>query len=193
MDLRAVARDVEEEAMPFVPGKHPEGKSSGDVSPWKAEAAEALLTQPFRQHTTASAKEETLMADESDTITNTDAPAVVETTIAPKKQRQPRGKKTAPEAASTDAAGELAVVSTGTVGKQKRGRKPKSIDGAGAAKRAPVKRGPKVQAAPVVSASIDEMADLLQLEEENKRLRKLLAEKLRAENADLRKRLKLDQ
>jgi hypothetical protein len=36
------------------------------------------------------------------------------------------------------------------------------------------------------------MADLLQLEEENQRLRKLLAEKLRAENADLRKRLKLD-
>jgi hypothetical protein len=36
------------------------------------------------------------------------------------------------------------------------------------------------------------MADLLQLEEENQRLRKLLAGKLRAENEDLRKRLKLD-
>ncbi|MBP2449254.1 hypothetical protein [Rhizobium leguminosarum] len=34
-----------------------------------------------------------------------------------------------------------------------------------------------------------EMADLLQLEEENQKLRKQLAEKLRAENADLRKRL----
>ncbi|MBB3979756.1 cell division protein ZapA (FtsZ GTPase activity inhibitor) [Rhizobium azooxidifex] len=33
------------------------------------------------------------------------------------------------------------------------------------------------------------MADLLQLEEENRNLRKQLAEKLRAENADLRKRL----
>ncbi len=41
--------------------------------------------------------------------------------------------------------------------------------------------------APVTAA--DEMADLLQLEEENKQLRKALAEKLRAENADLRKRL----
>jgi hypothetical protein len=41
--------------------------------------------------------------------------------------------------------------------------------------------------APVTAA--DEMADLIQLEEENKRLRKALAEKLRAENADLRKRL----
>ncbi|AHK47191.1 putative SyrB-like regulator (plasmid) [Ensifer adhaerens OV14] len=39
---------------------------------------------------------------------------------------------------------------------------------------------------------MDEMADLIQLEEENKRLRKTLADKLRAENADLRKRLGLD-
>jgi putative transposase len=38
----------------------------------------------------------------------------------------------------------------------------------------------------------DEFADLVQLEEENQRLRKILAEKLRAENADLRKRLGLD-
>ncbi|MDX0018755.1 transposase [Sinorhizobium meliloti] len=37
----------------------------------------------------------------------------------------------------------------------------------------------------------DELADLVQLEEENQRLRKLLAEKLRAENAELRKRLGL--
>jgi hypothetical protein len=35
------------------------------------------------------------------------------------------------------------------------------------------------------------MVDLIQLEEENKRLRAALAEKLRAENADLRKRLGL--
>ncbi|WP_026622804.1 putative transposase (plasmid) [Ensifer sp. WSM1721] len=38
----------------------------------------------------------------------------------------------------------------------------------------------------------DDLADLVQLEEENQRLRKLLAEKLRAENAELRKRLGLD-
>ncbi|ACP21616.1 probable SyrB-like regulator (plasmid) [Sinorhizobium fredii NGR234] len=38
----------------------------------------------------------------------------------------------------------------------------------------------------------DELADLVQLEEENQRLRKLLAEKLRKENTELRKRLGLD-
>lgn len=37
----------------------------------------------------------------------------------------------------------------------------------------------------------DEMAEFLQLEEENRSLRKQLSEKLRAENADLRKRLGL--
>jgi ribosome-binding protein aMBF1 (putative translation factor) len=38
---------------------------------------------------------------------------------------------------------------------------------------------------------LEDIADLVQLEEENARLRKALAEKLRTENADLRKRLGL--
>lgn len=39
--------------------------------------------------------------------------------------------------------------------------------------------------------AIDDMAELLRLEDENRSLRKKLSEKLRAENADLRKRLNL--
>ncbi|WP_339073333.1 transposase [Sinorhizobium meliloti] len=38
----------------------------------------------------------------------------------------------------------------------------------------------------------DELAALVELDEENQRLRKLLAEKLRAENAELREKLGLD-
>lgn len=38
----------------------------------------------------------------------------------------------------------------------------------------------------------DELTDLIQLEKENQRLRKVLAEKLRAENAELRKKLGLN-
>ncbi|RVP94115.1 transposase [Sinorhizobium meliloti] len=38
----------------------------------------------------------------------------------------------------------------------------------------------------------DELADLVELEEENQKLRRRLAEKLRGENAELRKRLGLD-
>ena len=51
------------------------------------------------------------------------------------------------------------------------------------------KRSEAPAAAPVTA--IDEMADLIQLEQENQRLRKALSEKLRAENADLRRRLGL--
>ncbi len=38
----------------------------------------------------------------------------------------------------------------------------------------------------------DELTEFIQLEEENRRLRRLLSEKLRAENANLRKRLGID-
>jgi len=50
-----------------------------------------------------------------------------------------------------------------------------------------------VQKSPVaVAAPSDDFADLMQLEAENQKLRKSLAEKLRAENADLRKKLGLN-
>jgi hypothetical protein len=194
MDLKSVALGVEEEAMPSVLDRRLESKSAGEVSLSKAELAGSMLTPRVRQHTTAAVKEETMMADEFDTVTTTDAPAVVDTPIAPKKQRKPRAKKVLPEVASGDAAAEPAIVSTGRAEKLKRGRKAKPVDNVGTTKRASVKPAQKaVQAAPAAPAvPSDEMADLLQLEEENQRLRKLLAEKLRAENADLRKRLNLD-
>ena len=133
------------------------------------------------------------MADENDTITDAEASAAA-SPDAPKKQRKPRAKKAATEMGSVEAATEPAAASNAQAGKQRRGREAKSDGGVMKAKRTPVKRGPKaVQTVAVPSpAAIDEMADLLQLEEENRRLRRLLAEKLRAENADLRKRLNLD-
>jgi hypothetical protein len=45
-----------------------------------------------------------------------------------------------------------------------------------------------IASAPEATAPVnDEFAEFIQLEEENRRLRRLLAEKLRAENADLRR------
>ncbi|ARQ13464.1 transcriptional regulator SyrB protein (plasmid) [Rhizobium etli] len=135
------------------------------------------------------------MADETDTATSADVPTVVETPNAPKKQRKPRAKTAAVlENASADATAEPAAAQARPGGVKRRGRKAKVIEATASAKRAPVRRASKsIQAAPVAPITvIDEMADLLQLEGENQRLRKLLAEKLRAENADLRKRLKLD-
>ena len=132
------------------------------------------------------------MADETDTTPDTDAPVSVVAAInTSKKLRKPRIKKATPEAASAEVAADQVI---GKRGNQTRGPKPKSKEVANGAKSVPVKRAPKTMQAEVAPApaAIDEMADLLQLEEENQRLRKLLAEKLRAENADLRKRLNLD-
>jgi hypothetical protein len=203
IDLKSVARDVEDDTVLFLPGGATDASSAGELSVSKGEPAGPLLTPQTGQHKTTTVTEETIMADEIDRVTTTDAPAVAETPVAPKKQRQPRAKKGSPQTASVNDAAELSVPSAGAPEKPKRGRKAKSIEVAGTAKRAPVKRAPKALAAAVVASTAPalptsaaeasfEMADLLQLEEENQRLRKLLAEKLRAENADLRKRLKLD-
>jgi putative transposase len=87
--------------------------------------------------------------------------------------------------------------------KQKRApRKPKSVATKSVAEpvappnartsTAPAKaKAPATKPAVVKAASIDGIADLLKLEDENKKLRKQLAEKLQAENVELRKRLGL--
>lgn len=195
MDLKSVARDVQDEAMPFVTLGEPAGVSDSEVSLPIVKRTGPLLTQSIGHPTTATATQETIMADENDTTAINDAPASV-VADDPKKQRKPRAKKAAPETASVEVAAQPAAAlntTAGKRGKQARGRKPKSNEVAVSAKNAPVRRAPKtVQAASAApAAAFDEMADLLQLEEENQRLRKLLAEKLRAENADLRKRLNL--
>ncbi|MFN7023936.1 MAG: transcriptional regulator [Pseudorhizobium sp.] len=128
-----------------------------------------------------------------DTITNADAPAVVETYTEPKKQRKPRTKKVSLEKDATDTAIETGADLDSVGGQKKRGLKPKAVEGAAVAKRSYVKRAPKDEQpeAVVATSAGDAMADILQLEEENQKLRKLLADKLRAENGDLRNRLNL--
>jgi len=195
MDLKSVARDIEREAIPYLSGISQSGKSDGEVSLPERDQAESLLTPLSGTSTTVSGTQEMGMADETDTITNADVLTAVETPNSPKKQRKPRAKKAAAlETASADATAEPTAAPTGSGGEKRRGRKAKVIEAASSTKRGRVSRAAKaVQTASAVPMTvIDEMADLLQLEEENQRLRKLLSEKLRAENADLRKRLKLD-
>ena len=190
MDLKSVAQDLRDEAMPFLTPMSQAGSSEKALT--GKEQSSALLTLPMVQETNASVLQETIMADENNTMTDADRPAAA-TPDVPKKERKPRTKKAAPETASVAVSAQPAAASNAAADKPKRGRKAKADQGATSAKRAPVKRAPKaVQAATAPSvAAVDEFADLLQLEEENQRLRKLLAEKLRAENADLRKRLNL--
>nr|WP_205932731.1 transcriptional regulator [Rhizobium leguminosarum] len=189
-DLKSVAQGLQDEAMRFM-SLAPQAKSS-EMLVSGEEQAGPLLTLPIEQETNASALQETIMADENDTMTNANTPAAAAPDL-PKKVRKPRAKKVVPATAPVTVSAEPAVASGAAAGKQKRGRKAKPDEGTPSAKRAPVKRASKAvstAAAPSVAA-VDEIADLLQLEEENQRLRKLLAEKLRAENADLRKRLNL--
>ncbi|MBY3003732.1 transcriptional regulator [Rhizobium leguminosarum] len=189
-DLKSVAQDLQDGEMPFM-SLAPQVRSS-EMLVSGEEQAGPLLTLPIGRETNASALQETTMADENATMINADTPASAAPDV-PKKTRKPRAKNTVPETARVAVSAQPAAVSNATAGKQKRGRKAKSDEGATSARRAPVKRTPRaVQAATAPSvAAVDEFADLLQLEEENQRLRKLLAEKLRAENADLRKRLNL--
>ncbi|RWX81048.1 transcriptional regulator [Neorhizobium lilium] len=193
MDLKSVTRDLQEEAMPFLTGAR-DGAPSHDVSLSEEYQAAPLLTAALDQPTNALATQEIMMADENNTVTDTGAPAsAVAEPDAPKKQRKPRAKKTASAAALGEATG-VSGTEAAKPRKQTRGRKPKLSVDEGVVVSAPAKRGRKAAqaAAEAPVSATDEIADLLQLEEENQRLRKLLAEKLRAENADLRKRLKLN-
>lgn len=132
------------------------------------------------------------MADENNS-------EIVETTpaeVAPvKKRRGPQPKKAAVEGTSGEP--------EATAVPKARGRKKRAAESASGQPQAVAKTKAKNTAKKPVSAAVtkrsvetaapalDEFADLLQLEQENARLRKALADKLRAENADLRKRLGL--
>jgi len=138
------------------------------------------------------------MAEE--TSMNEQAPGEPETALptAPEvKRRGPRAKKAALELVTSEASVDAPVVKKA---RAKRGSKNTTAEvkpsGRRGGRKAKTANEAIVEAAtqtvsPVAVAG-EEMADLLQLEQENQRLRKLLAEKLREENAGLRKRLGLD-
>jgi hypothetical protein len=191
MDLKTVARNVQEEAMPFITQGMQDGVSGSELSLTDAKLHRAFLSPIIIHQTTATASQDPILADENDT-THNDAPASVVAVIdPPKKQRKPRVKKAAPETAPVEVPADMTAVKRG---RQARVREPQAVEVTSSINSVGVKRGAK--AVRVITATrpivaIDEMADLAQLEEENRRLRKLLAEKLRAENADLRKWLNL--
>jgi putative transposase len=126
------------------------------------------------------------------------------TTPAVKKQRARRAQKPALEATVAPA---IAKVEKVKRARRKRGEQTDDVNVATAAPPSVSKRGAKAaslvqkggtrvnraqQSVETPTSAADEMAELLKLEEENTRLRKSLADKLRSENADLRKRLGLD-
>jgi hypothetical protein len=126
-----------------------------------------------------------------------DAPTIIEA----KKQRTPRRQKTTAETAPAiskvvnvppPATTPAKVDGRGRRGKAK-AAETKATGGARAlrsqARKQTVKSAERMVNTP--APTIAELDDLIQLEEENKRLRKILTEKLREENAELRKRIGL--
>ncbi|MBD8653797.1 transcriptional regulator [Rhizobium sp. CFBP 13726] len=188
VDLKSVSRDGEDEAMPsLLPGIEGDFPKP-ELSVHRADPRLASLTPPEATPTIAEEAKEMLMADDTDTINDVDAPAQEEAPVAVKKQRKPRAKNTSVVATTAESA------TAGTDGPKKRGRKPRVSKDTTPVEPAAPKLAPTADqiAGDAATSAGDEMADLLQLEAENQKLRKMLAEKLRAENADLRKKLNLD-
>ncbi len=135
------------------------------------------------------------MADETSMSPAADTPSV-EAPAAPKEKktralRKPKAASEAVVAASVSAP----VKKTRGPGKKKSVASEAPVAKAPAASKKPAaianaepaKRGPRKVDATL--APIDGFSELLKLEEENQKLRKALSEKLRAENAELRKKL----
>lgn len=126
------------------------------------------------------------MADELNhetTGNNNGARSALSTDGAVKKTRAPRRPKTAVGAAAN---AESAI--TDKPAKKTRAKRGSKVAEAKAPKNTRLASTAKPTTSAQTSA-VDELADLLTLEEENRSLRKQLADKLRVENADLRKRL----
>ncbi|MCG5480882.1 transposase [Sinorhizobium alkalisoli] len=153
------------------------------------------------------------MADQNKTETaaaDVETPAEVKPSTA-KKQRSPRPRKAAAVEAKPEAsAAGVSVTKPRKYGEQEKAEKLKLIETQVAEGKSKLKdaiksagiseqtyyqwkRAAKLDDKRESLTTDDELADLVRLENENQRLRKLLAEKLRAENAELRKRLGLDE
>lgn len=134
------------------------------------------------------------MADDMNTTANkaTSANQAAIATVEKKTRAARRPKAVAEAAMSTTVSAPL---------KKTRGRKGIAEKGAPATE-APTKNSAAVKPratsqlgkrglrkVEVAATAADEFTELLKLEEENRKLRKVLSDKLRAENADLRKKL----
>lgn len=193
LDLKSVARQANEEAF-SLPGENRD-PAQADQPTGMDRSTVRMLTPTTPQENNAEATKEIRMPDENDTVTETIAPDPVVAPGAPvKQQRRPRAKKAIAAQDRASAAG--AAPSEGTDApdsRQKRGRKAKAVPIASRTSSKPVPRPQSANEAGVVTPldASDDMAELLRLEDENRSLRRQLSDKLRTENADLRKRLNL--
>jgi putative transposase len=192
VDLRRFAEDGGTAEASSVEGL----RADSDAATHEVAHAPALTADLQQKTTSIFALEEQMADDTSMTEQVSTEPETALPKAPEPKKRGPRTKKVAPETAASDALGDAPAVKKT---RAKRGSKNAAAEVKPAARRGGRKAKaavestvePATQAVSPITAAGEEMEDLLQLEQENQRLRKLLAEKLRAENADLRKRLGL--
>jgi hypothetical protein len=192
VDLKAISLEVEADGSNKT--RQPDVKSANSPAP-RLKAHAQLLTKTIEQPKTVLPPQEERMAEETTPVLSADNSSTeTGTPITEPKKR--RGRQAKAVASQVVAGNEKPAASGDTnATPAKRGKQPRAAKFAAAAEakvatKQPRKtRMPKQVAAAVNTPAGDEMADLLQLEEENQKLRKQLAEKLRSENANLRKRL----
>jgi hypothetical protein len=190
LDLKAISLAVAEDASGHV---RQAGAKSANTASSSLRTREQILTKTIEQSDIALLSQEKRMSEETSPVVNAESSSTETSTVIaePKKRRGRQANTVAPTLGTGEAKPSMSGDTKATkIGKQPRAAKSTTgADAKVAAKQPRKTRASKQETVAVNANAADEMTDLLQLEEENQKLRKLLAEKLRAENADLRKRL----
>jgi hypothetical protein len=189
MDLSSVAKEIQDEAF-RIPGILAAAQQN-DVYPTVASPSPSF---PYTaSEATAETAQERSLTEEHDVVADVE---IATAEAQPAEVEEPKMRRGRRKKLSSDATEDRPASRTA-----KPRRKPGRPKTSGRGKEDPAQSpaAPEHQEAqdPLaavadVSAPVDGLEDLLQLEQENLSLRKLLVEKLREENAALRKRLGLD-
>jgi hypothetical protein len=180
VDLKAIALAVKEDASGQILQANAESANSAP------QTREETLTKTIEPPKTVLPPQEEHMAEETAPVKSAENAPETATLIAEPARR--RGRQAKPVAPKTAAGDEKAT--TTKAARKPRAAKSELAESAMVAAKPPRKTRTSKEAVAAVDTPAEHgMTDLLQLEEENQTLRKQLAEKLRAENADLRKRL----
>jgi hypothetical protein len=192
VDLKAISLEVETD-VPSRTLRATEKNVNSGLS--RMQMREQILTKTIDDPKKTLPPQEKRMAGETTQALRAESTSVA--TATPTTEPEKRRGRQARTISSNQATGdEKPLVSGDTkvakakVAKQPHAAKSTAVADAKGAGKPPRKTGaPKQESVVVNATAADDRGDLLILEEENHMLRKLLAEKLRGENADLRKRL----
>jgi len=190
LDLSSIAKSIQDEAVP-IPDMR-DAEEGNEVFPPAASSSPSSAYDATER--TADMAQEGSLTAEIDVMADVD---VATAEAQPTKLDEPKKRHGRRKKLPSDPTVEDRSLSATTKLRRKPGRAKASGRGKEAAVQGPDAPGHHAAQDPptaVVDASApaDELEDLLQLDQENQRLRKLLGEKLREENAMLRKRLGLD-